>query len=152
MSHVINDTIAWEGSLLLISILLGIVFMLSYDILRILRKLIRHGVFALAVEDGLYWILCGIGIFVMLYRENEGLLRWFVLAGIALGMLMENSWISPWFVKICTKVLKAVFGVLGKLFRIFTKPLRKLNRKWKRIFRKRLKKIGKAFKIGVTKK
>lgn len=142
-----SETIAWEGNLLLVSILLGICLMLSYDVLRIIRNLVRHPYILLAIEDGIYWILCGISIFAMLYQENDGLLRWFVLAGIVLGMLIENSWVSPWLVKICTIILEKIGFLLKKLWDVPAKP----GKKFFRILRKELKKIGKAFKIGLCK-
>lgn len=147
MSGAVSETIAQEGNLLLISLLCGMLFMLGYDMLRILRRIIPHGAIGMAIEDAAYWIACAVGIFAMLYQENDGLLRWFVLAGIALGMLIENGWISPWVIGICVKIIKVVMGVLGKIWKIVTIPGKKVFI----IFRKQLKKIKKAIKIGLCK-
>ena len=88
MSGAVSETILQEGGLLCYSFLFGIALMMLYDILRIFRHIVKHRTILLAVEDALYWIICGIGIFAMLYRENDGLLRWFVLGGVAIGMLV----------------------------------------------------------------
>lgn len=143
----VSKTIAGEGGLLAASLLFGIFLMLLYDIFRILRRLIRHGAAAMAVEDVFYWLFCAIGIFAMLYQENDGLLRWFVLAGVAAGMLFENAVISPFIVKIFVKVLRAWLKAVRKIFGIFAMPLKKLFA----FLKKRLKKIKKAIKIGVSK-
>ncbi len=147
MNGAVSESIAGEGSLLLASFLFGIALMMLYDLFRIFRHMVRHGTFFLAVEDVLYWLLCAIGIFAMLYQENDGLLRWFVLGGVALGMLFENSYISPWAIRLFVKILRAWFGVLGKILHFLGKP-------WKKVYqfcRKELQKIKKAIKIGISK-
>ena len=60
--------------------------MISYDVIRIFRRLIPHGTAAVAVEDILYWLICGVSIFRMLYLENSGAIRGF--AAVVLGMLL----------------------------------------------------------------
>lgn len=147
MNTAVSDTIAQEGSLLFISLGFGILLMLGYDILRIFRRIIKHGAILMAVEDAIYWIACALGIFAMLYQENDGLLRWFVLAGIALGMLMENSWISPWVIKIFVKILSFLIERWLKIWKVVGKPGKKVFF----FFRKQLKKLRKAIKIGLCK-
>ncbi|MBO5371188.1 MAG: spore cortex biosynthesis protein YabQ [Lachnospiraceae bacterium] len=143
----VSETIAMEGNLLIISLLFGMLLMLGYDVLRIFRRMVKHGAFLMAVEDGIYWLACAIGIFAMLYQENDGLLRWFVLAGVALGMLMENSWFSPWIIKISVKILSAILGVWNRIWNILGKPVKKVSS----FFQKQLKKIKKAINIGISK-
>lgn len=143
----VSGTIAGEGGLLAASFLFGIALMLLYDIFRIIRRVIAHGTVWLAVEDVFYWLICAIGIFAMLYQENDGLLRWFVLAGVALGMLFENAVISPFIVRLFVKILRAWLKFFRKLFCVFAKPAKKVS-----VFsKKRLKKIKKAIKIGISK-
>ena len=83
----------------------------------------------------------------MLYRENEGLLRWFVLGGVAIGMLVENTYISPWVVRIFVKILRIWQKIFGKIFGVVEKPGKKMFG----FFKKELKKIKKAVKIGLSK-
>ena len=66
----------------------GMAMMVLYDILRLFRRLIRHNVFAVAVEDILYWLVCGVLIFRMLYLENSGAVRGFAIVAVVLGMLL----------------------------------------------------------------
>lgn len=147
MSGEISKTIAGEGSLLLISLLFGLVLMLVYDILRIFRHIVRHKTFFTALEDILYWLFCAVGIFAMLYQENDGLLRWFVLGGVAIGMLFENYFISPSIVSLFVKIIRIWLKIIKKFLHIFGKPLKKIYL----FFRKELKKIRKAIKIGLSK-
>ena len=148
MNGAVSETIAGEAGLLLASFLFGIALMMLYDVLRIFRHMQKHGTFLTAVEDILYWLICAIGIFALLYRENGGLLRWFVLGGVALGMLFENGCISPWVVRLAVKILRIWQKILGRIFGVVEKPGRKLFL----FFKKELKKAKKAIKIGLSKK
>lgn len=147
MNGAVSETIAGEGSLFFASVLFGIALMLLYDILRIFRHMCRHGVFWLAVEDMLYWMVCAVGIFAMLYQENDGLLRWFVIGGVAAGMLFENSCISPLVVGLFVKILKVWQRIFGKVFGVVEKPGKKVCS----FLKKELKKVKKAIKIGLSK-
>lgn len=145
MNGAVSETIAGEGSLLLASLCFGAALMMLYDIVRIFRNIVKHGTILMAVEDILYWLLCAVGIFAMLYQENDGLLRWFVLGGVAVGMLLENSLVSPFVIRIFVRVIRAWLKIIQKMLRFFSRPLKKLCL----FFRKELKKIRKAIKIGL---
>lgn len=147
MSGAVSDSIAMEGGLLFLSFLFGIGLMLLYDVLRILRHLRKHGTLLLAIEDSLYWFVCAIAIFAMLYEENNGLLRWFVLGGILVGMPMENLFISPWMVGLFVRILTIWLKVFKKIIQVVEKPGKKLFQ----IMRKELKKVRKGIKIGLSK-
>ena len=78
----------FELQLFFKAFLLGVLMMISYDVIRIFRRLIPHGTAAVAVEDILYWLICGVSIFRMLYLENSGAIRGFAIAAVVLGMLL----------------------------------------------------------------
>ena len=147
MSGAVSETIAGEGSLLLASVLFGAGLMMLYDMLRIFRHLLKHKTAFLAVEDVIYWLICAIGIFALLYEENGGLLRWFVIGGAAGGMLLENKLLSPFIVRFFVWILKKWIKLIRKIVSVFTKPAKKVSL----FFKKELKKIRKAFKIGISK-
>ena len=68
--------------------LLGAVMMILYDGVRIFSRILPHGAAAVAAEDILYWLFCGVCIFRMLYVENSGAIRGFAIAAVVLGMLL----------------------------------------------------------------
>ena len=70
------------------ALFLGICMMIFYDGIRIFRALIPHKIAVVAVEDILYWLICGVCIFRMLYLENSGAIRGFAIAAVVLGMLL----------------------------------------------------------------
>ena len=148
MNGAVSGTIVREAGLLFASFLFGIALMLLYDVLRIFRHMRKHGTILTAVEDILYWLICAIGIFILLYQENDGLLRWFVLGGVAVGMLLENSFISPFVVLLSVRFLRFWQRIFGRIFGVVEKPGKKLFLSLK----KELKKMKKAIKIGLSKK
>jgi spore cortex biosynthesis protein YabQ len=131
---------------------------LVYDVLRVFRRLIKHGIFWVAVEDMIYLMSCALLVFAMLYQKNDGLIRWFAIAGIAIGMLLYNHFISSWAVRGIVWILKKIINLLTYPLRLakkgVQKPLGFCKNKILRLFRKArklLKKIGKAVKIGLCK-
>ncbi|MCM1561824.1 MAG: spore cortex biosynthesis protein YabQ, partial [Butyrivibrio sp.] len=82
-----SQDIVQEVVFFLHSILIGLVITFAYDWILMFRSLFTHGRFLMSMEDFLYWFACGIGVFYMLYKENNGVLRWFAVMGAALGML-----------------------------------------------------------------
>ncbi|WP_434310818.1 spore cortex biosynthesis protein YabQ [Hominifimenecus sp. rT4P-3] len=71
----------------LVSILLGLELSFIYQVLLLVRGIVPHARWFRDVEDVIYWIFCSIQAFRLLFRENDGSIRWYFLAGIALGMI-----------------------------------------------------------------
>lgn len=104
-----SQSIIDEVTFLLHSFLMGILITFVYDGFIIMRRLIRHNLFLISVEDLIFWIACAIGVFYMLYEENNGILRWFAVFGAALGMAAYKKSVSPFLVKIITMVIERIF-------------------------------------------
>lgn len=125
--------------------LMGILITALYDILRILRRIIPHNIAAVSLEDFFYWIACSLLIFAMLIRENNGVLRWFAVAGAMMGMLLYKKTLGYLLVKYVSLLLKKALHLVGKILRIIMKPLNmvKMRLKWAR------KKSPKVLKMGL---
>ena len=78
-----------EASLLLVSVIWGAAMAAAYDVLRILRRAVRHGTLAVAAEDFLYWICASFALFYLLLSQNDGSIRWYVLAGAAAWLVLS---------------------------------------------------------------
>ena len=159
-----NEDIMAELYFLLHSFGMGVLIMILYDVLRIFRKLVAHSVFALALEDLIYWLMCGICIFLMLYKENNGSIRWFAVAGVVCGMLLYNGTISAYVTEGISRVLKFILQIFGKVFKVLLWPLKKVlgvvkkleknaENKGKKVMgfhKKQLKKVHKTVKIVIS--
>lgn len=109
----------------MLSLCYGGILMAVYDVLRVFRRLIPHSFFAVGAEDFFYWVFAGIAVFLFLYRENDGAIRGFVLAGIGLGMLVFSKGISPFAVPVLSWILSRVIGVPLRILRCFLRKVLK---------------------------
>ena len=89
-----------EVTFFLHSFLLGIVITMAYDGFLILRRLVNHNLLLISLEDMLFWIACAIGVFYMLYEENNGILRWFAVFAATLGMILYKKTVSAHIINI----------------------------------------------------
>lgn len=98
-----------EAGLAALSFVLGILLMISYDLLRLFRLLIPHGSLWTGLEDFFYWIYCAVMTFSLLFYENDGILRGYVIVSTFLGMFLYDRLVS-----------QSVFAVLKNIGRWIT--------------------------------
>lgn len=118
-----------ENEFLLHALLMGIFITFVYDILRIFRRVIPHNSFFISLEDLVFWIYCGAEVFLLMYHESNGTLRWFAVIGALVGMVLYKKLLSPFLVKYLSLALRKVLGIFGKILRWVFKPLEILCRK-----------------------
>lgn len=88
-----------------------------YDLLRIFRRVLPHGNVWIGVEDFFFWIWTTFWIFSVLYRENDGSLRFYTILAMVLGMVVYHRSVSDFFVNLIAKILKKLLAVLKKLYK-----------------------------------
>lgn len=113
-----------ENVFLLYALLMGIFITFLYDILRIFRRVVPHGNFMVSLEDIGFWIYCAAEVFLLMYHESDGILRWFAVLGALMGMMLYRKTVSPFLVKYVTLVLRKLLSVLGKIGRILFRPMK----------------------------
>lgn len=104
-----SEYIKLETELAASSFLLGAVLMISYDFLRLFRLAIPHGKWWTGLEDLAYWIYCTLMTFQLLFYQNSGILRGYVIGCVFLGMYLYDAIVS-----------RSVFEVLKKIVRWIT--------------------------------
>lgn len=135
------------------SVVMGIIITFAYDWLLILRRLVRHGRVLTSAEDFVYWFLCGIFVFYMLYRENSGVLRWFAVAGAALGMFFYKIIFRSAFVNVMSTCIHKIMWFLFRIIQIVLKPIKcafSAARRCVRYGGKKCKKGGQFLKKRLT--
>ncbi len=147
----VSETIGHEALLFGISMLAGAGLFLLYDILRIIRRILPHGTVAVGIEDFFYWLVCTGVVFVMLYRENDGMVRGFALLGMAVGTVLYYLLLSRYVVSLHVFLLKSVLQLLHKVFGVLFGPVIRFGKKVGRFLKKELKKLVRAVKIGLCK-
>lgn len=103
-----------ESTFLFHALLLGIFITFVYDILRIFRRVIPHGNFLVSLEDIAFWVYCAGEVFLMMYYEGDGTLRWFAVLGAMVGMFAYKKLLSAVFVKYASGVLKKILSLISK--------------------------------------
>lgn len=101
-----SPNIQIEARLLWLSILTGAGLMAVYDGLRVFRLLVRHGWLWTGIEDFLYWGFAGFDVFFLLYQENDGALRWYVIGSVLLAMILYDRICSAFFLKWLKKAVR----------------------------------------------
>ncbi len=148
-----SQGIVQEVTFFLHSILMGLIITFAYDWILIFRKLFRHGKFWMSVEDFIYWFVCGISVFYMLYRENNGVLRWFAVVGAAIGMLFYKLTIRNRFVSIMSTCIYKIMWFVFRVIQVVLKPLKCLFsavRRCVRFLNKKFKKVKEFIKKRLT--
>lgn len=118
-----------ESIFLLHALRIGALITLVYDGVVIIRKTLPHNSFWTALEDIGFWLFCAIYVFSCLYRESNGTLRWYAVAGALLGMWIYRKLLSVPFVKAGSFILGKVIMVLCRVCAVLTVPLRHVWRK-----------------------
>lgn len=83
-----------EAIIFLYAGLSGIVVLFSYQILRLFRRLIRHHIIVVNLEDVLYWLGVSVYLFRQMYMTTYGSIRWFFVLGVVCGIILANFVIS----------------------------------------------------------
>lgn len=151
--------------LFLTTVAAGFVIGFVYDIFRILRKTVPHNDFIVQIEDILYCVAVSLLMFYFMLHRNYGEIRFFSIAGAALGMILYFCTLSPLVMKVSVTVIqflkKVVLTALGILFwpikaiiKLLAVPLKWLFRGIFGIFRKKARfvKRGAASKFKTARK
>lgn len=109
-----SEAVIWEMQFVAVTVTLGIFLSAVYDVIRIFRRIIKHGIIWISVEDILFWTFCGIVIFVVSFWENDGRIRWYTLAGVVFGAYMYHETVSSFIVKFVSFILNTPINIVKK--------------------------------------
>ena len=148
-----SQDIVQEVTFFLHSVLMGLVITFAYDWILICRRLLKHGRVLMSVEDLIYWFVCGISVFYMLYRENSGVLRWFAVMGAALGMFFYKIIFKSHFVNIMSTYIHKIMWFMFRVIQVVLKPIKWLfsaARRFVRFLLRKFKKVKEFVKKRLT--
>ena len=128
----INEVIIWELYALVVSFFNGVLLAWVYDNIRVFRRIRRHKtIIFMSIEDIVYGIYAGISVFLMCFRVSDGIIRGFIIMGIAVGAFLYFKILSSiyirWSVKIIKFLLKPICFILKNVVHIITIPVRSLK-------------------------
>ena len=70
--------------------LAGNLVYLVYLAIRVFRRILRHNLFWISVEDALFWIAVGFYLFLEIYQTNNGKVRWYFVLGVLVGGILTH--------------------------------------------------------------
>lgn len=107
-----------EQLIMLHACCLGIYICFLYDLLRTLRRIVRHNRRMVTLEDICFWAYCAVKMFLYLYHVSNGKCRWFSIVGAIMSMCIYEKLLGRHF----------VYGmpvILTKMKRLFRKNRQK---------------------------
>lgn len=102
----------------LLSLALGALLCLFYDILRVLHMTSVNGFAEVIVSDLIFWLVAAMATYCFLLIRCLGQIRLYVLFGILVGFLIVHFTVSNIFMKIMRSVFKALYAVIGFIKKI----------------------------------
>ena len=100
--------ISGQATTFLITVALGFVLGIFYDVFRIFRQSLALRAVLGALFDMLFWLSVTLILFFVLLHVNFGELRFFSFLGIALGMILHFLSFSPILIKLAEHVKKGL--------------------------------------------
>lgn len=74
-----------ELMVFLVSFLDGLIIAEIYSAIRVLRRMVRHNLLWISLEDISFWIFSSIFLFMEIYRVCAGNIRWYYVGGVIFG-------------------------------------------------------------------
>ncbi len=105
--------ISEESMLIVMSVYGGLVLVLCYDVIRILRRIFYVGIVRIIIEDIIFWMVAAIFMF------NYGRPRFFSII-----LTMGTMFAFEWFIG--RKIIDILALKIRKVIRIIVKPLKKV--------------------------
>lgn len=109
------------------SVLLGVAMFVVYDLLRVLRRIFPRGIVWVSIEDFIYWVAAALYFFLQLCRENDGIIRGYILLGLILGAFGYDRFISRFLMAWMTKRVISIKKQLKKIHKKATMKLKIRN-------------------------
>jgi spore cortex biosynthesis protein YabQ len=106
----------------------GFIIGFFYDCCRIIRKMIRAGVFVTGILDFLFWSVIGALSFLIIFYVNDGDVRFFTSAGFMIGWVLYLLALSRYIMMALNWIYQALAKVIHWLVSIALWPFRML---WK---------------------
>ena len=89
----------------LLSVGIGIALPLSYDFIRIFRRVVSHNSIFIAMEDVCFWLVCTCAVLEILHTYGEGSLHWYMAFGILFGVVLFHYTISSTIMNLINYIL-----------------------------------------------
>jgi len=80
-----------ELSVFLQATLAGNLVYLVYHAIRVFRRIVKHNLFWISLEDAFFWIATGFYLFFVIYQTSNGTIRWYFVLGVLAGGIFTHQ-------------------------------------------------------------
>jgi|LSQX01.1.fsa_nt_gb spore cortex biosynthesis protein YabQ len=108
----------------LLSVAGGMAIALAYDAFRILRRAVKTGSVATAIQDLLYWLMVAAIMFLTVFYSNDGELRAYLFFGVLLGLILYALLLSKIVMVSSLFVIKIITIVVKALVKFISYPIK----------------------------
>lgn len=108
--EILNESVFW-----LYCFLTGIAITMVYDLLRVIRRVVKHPYMVIAMEDIVFWMFVSVVLFLLLYHMNNGTLRWFAVFGLLAGMLFYKKIFGDFLVIFMSTILGRILHLVVRV-------------------------------------
>lgn len=74
----------------------GIIIRICYHCLNCFRRIVKHRLLVIEIEDLIFWIAGAIYVFVQIYHTSSGSVRWYFALGVVIGTLISTIFLRKW--------------------------------------------------------
>ena len=99
------DILIRQGAMFLMSVAMGIALTLSYDLLRVFRRVVSHNSILIAMEDVCFWLVWTYITLDGIHTYGDGVLYWYMAIGILFGVVLFHYTISCALLKTINNIL-----------------------------------------------
>jgi len=117
-----------QAYVFLATMLAGVIIGFFYDCCRVIRIMIKAGVFVTGILDLLFWVIIGTLSFLVIFYVNDGNVRVFTIMGFVIGWILYVLSISRFVMKVLLWIYETLARVINWLINIILWPFRML---WK---------------------
>lgn len=142
----ISPQILEELEVFAYAVCFGALFTFVYDAVLIWRRVIKHTLSWCMLEDFFYWLLVIPCCLIAMFQWCNGVITWYFLMGVFLGMILYKGGISKVYIETGSKILQHIVVYINKAIYIVGKPLVIVKNSIKSAF-SNAKKIVKKFTI-----
>lgn len=108
-----------QTQFLFLSFAFGFAAGLWFEVFRIIRRAVRHGVFAVALEDLAFFIPTAAAYWILCFGAALGRLRWFSFFALVLGFLVYLMSLG----RLLTALSGAIIAFVKRLVRLILKTI-----------------------------
>ncbi len=135
--------VSYQAVTFFLSVGLGVLMCVFYDILRALHRASLKGFFEVLVTDILFWSISAFLTYCFLLLRCQGNVRGFVLIGQLIGFLTVRVTVSRWLLK----AFAWFFGLFFAVFKVISAKFYQLAEKSEKNIKKSFNKLKKHLKV-----